>query len=131
MTASDRAGLMAAYNNSVVTVTLSDLNVTLPVGVPPPATVPTPAGIITAEQSRKAASGTANAVASLALHALMHRRQLVHLPTVSAATDGSHQEAGWLVCGITQDELCRIGRAFGQLAVYRLTEDALQVVACN
>jgi len=123
--------MFAAFNASVVTLFLPAGTVTLTLNVPPPLPVPTPGGIITAANPGYIQPETLNARANRSLHALLHRRQLWHASTVSAASDGTHCEAGFLVTGITCDKLLRIGRAFGQQAVFWLTATGLSVVACD
>ncbi|MEX2532872.1 MAG: DUF3293 domain-containing protein [Nitriliruptoraceae bacterium] len=123
--------MFAAFHASVVTLILPAGTVTLTFGARPPRTVPTPGGIITAANPGYTQAEALNARASRALHALLHRRQLWHVPTVSAATDGTHREVGFFVTGVTCDELVRIGRAFGQQAVFWLSDMGLGVVACG
>lgn len=125
------AGMFAAFDASVVTLSLATDTVTLTLRQRPPRQVPTPGGVITAANPGYTQSEAANTRASCALHALLHRRALWHAPTVSAAIDGTHREAGFFVTGISLDELLRIGRAFGQQAVFWLNDTGLRVVACD
>lgn len=123
-------GIPAAYQHSVVTVTIGTDTFTLNVGTVSPARLPTPFGVITAMNPSRTVDDATNIRSMRALHALLHRRHITHTPAVSAATDGTYVEHGWCVTGIACHELTLIGRAFGQAAVY-WCDDTVAVVACR
>lgn len=120
-----------AYSASVVTLVLPTGTVTLTVGAPPPPHVPTPGGVITADNPGYTQSNALNERARWELHALLHRRQLWHAPTLSAASDETHREAGFYVMGVTLCEVVALGRAFGQEAVYWLSSGSLDLHPCD
>lgn len=126
-----RTSIPHAYLSSVVTVRMANETVTLCSGDRPPKNLPTPCGVITAANpAGEVHDDDTNALANVALHALLHRRNLTHVKSVSFAPDGTHVEHGWMVSGITQNELRMIGRAFGQIAVYWIDRH-VDVVACR
>jgi hypothetical protein len=51
--------------------------------------------------------------------------------TVGSAPDGSMAEPGLAVIGIEAEEAVELGRRFGQVAIYRWTEDALVIVGVD
>jgi hypothetical protein len=115
---------------SAVTVHLPDGTVTLAVGHAVPPWLPTPAAVITAMNPSGPVEADTNRRASMAMHALFHRRDITHWPSVSHAGDGTHAETGWFITGVCVDLTCQIGRAFGQLAIYWL-DDTVTVLACR
>lgn len=133
MDASDqhRHDLLAAFQASVVSIMMPTGTVPLAVGDLPVAGLPTPGGVVTAEHPAGEQADWLNVRATVGLHALLHRRMIAHVPTLSAAPDGTHREQGFYVTEISLAELALIGRAFGQLAVYWLDTDGLRVVACD
>ena len=123
-------GIPIAYLSSVVTVTVDGDTVTFTPGDTAPDRLPHPCGVITAMNPSRLVDDETNVVACQALHALLHRRGIAHAESVSSAPDGTHVEHGWVVSGITQNELRMIGRAFGQIAVYWIDRH-VDVVACG
>ncbi len=127
----DLRALFDAYHNSAVTVALGDTSVTVTVGGTIPPELNRPGSVITAVNPGGSAPDTANRHATRALHALLHRRGLWHAKTVSAAFDGTHAEPGFYVPDITLSLAVQIGRAFGQLAIYWIDGQTMQVLACT
>lgn len=127
----DIPGLLAAYAASELTVMLSGGPCTVSPGRKLPPELPTPAGAITAENPGRLQTAELNARASRALLAFVTRHDLAYLPCRSAARDGSHGETGIYLPGIDRGFIQLVGRAFGQVAVYWLDSDGMQVVRCR
>jgi hypothetical protein len=54
----------------------------------------------------------------------------VFWPATGSSRDGSWSEPGVAVVGLDRVAACELGRRYGQLAVYELTADDVQVVRC-
>lgn len=64
------------------------------------------------------------------------RAHLVHLgcdpvPALGADPDSAHAEESWAVLGLSDDAARRVGAAFDQVAVFRVTASELAVLACT
>ena len=81
----------------------------------------------------KATSETANDVAQGLLVAELDALGVGHEPAEGVALDGSWAEPSLMLHGVTRGEACRIGRRFGQLAVFEWSpaSGVLAVVACD
>lgn len=69
------------------------------------------------------------ALADLARHLTLRGTGFVR--AVGAAADGSHAEDSFLTWSLTTDEARRIGKRFGQDAVFEIDEPELRVVSCT
>jgi hypothetical protein len=49
---------------------------------------------------------------------------------VGADPDSDHAEESWAIVGLSDEEACALGAAFGQVAVFRLTSAGQMVLAC-
>lgn len=51
--------------------------------------------------------------------------------TLGRSPSGDHREAGVAVSGLSRAEALRLGRRYGQLAIYEVTADSIILVACE
>lgn len=76
-------------------------------------------------------SEAANRAANERLRAHLVALGLDPVPAVGADPDSPHAEESWAVVGLDDDEARRIGAAFDQVAVFRVTATELAVLACR
>jgi hypothetical protein len=72
-----------------------------------------------------------NDAANRRLHDLLVSRGLAPVRAAGREPDGAHCEDSWAVVGLTDDEACAIGAAFGQDAVFRIHVGVQSVVSCD
>ncbi len=53
------------------------------------------------------------------------------VPALGADPDSAHAEESWAVVGLSDDAARRVGAAFDQVAVFRVTASELAVLACS
>lgn len=53
------------------------------------------------------------------------------LAAIGASPDGQWQEASWAVRGLTRQQVCELGREFGQVAVFEIDSRQVHVVRCS
>jgi hypothetical protein len=51
-------------------------------------------------------------------------------PAVGMSPDGSWLEPSWAVVGLSRETVCALGREFGQVAVFEIDSQRIQVVQC-
>lgn len=71
-----------------------------------------------------------NDAANVALEAALVEAGIEHLPAVGRAPDGSWEEPGFALFGVDESTALSLGRRFGQHALYRVDEQAVDVVCC-
>ena len=102
--------------------------VDLDVDAPPPG-LPFPICLVTARNPRAEERSTEeNEQANAALEAELVRSAAPFLPALGRARDGSWQEPGFAVSGLDEQEAQELGRRYGQLAVFWVTEDDVLVL---
>lgn len=72
-----------------------------------------------------------NHAANRRLHALLVSRGCEPVRAVGREPDGTHCEDSWAVAGLSDEEACEIGAAFGQDAVFRIDAGVQSVVSCD
>jgi hypothetical protein len=77
------------------------------------------------------ASGRANRAANRALRASLERRGRIWRPALGRARDGSWAEPGFAIGGLSESEAADLGLAWGQLAVYVVTQREVIVLASD
>lgn len=53
------------------------------------------------------------------------------IPAVGMSPDGTWVEPSWAVSGLTRDQVCELGRAFGQVAVFEIDVREVSVIQCR
>jgi hypothetical protein len=53
------------------------------------------------------------------------------LAAIGASPDGQWQEASWAVRGLSRQQVCELGREFGQVAVFEVDSRQVHVVRCS
>ncbi len=69
--------------------------------------------------------------ASVELEACLRETGCAVFPTKGRSADGSWSEDGFAVVAMPEATAVRIGRRFGQLAIFRIGVDGLEVVDCR
>ncbi len=82
-----------------------------------------PGGVDRAEEENRAA--TARLVGELWVSGLAISRALGRSPS------GDHSEASVAVSGLNRTEALRVGRRYGQIAIYEVTADTVILAACH
>jgi hypothetical protein len=77
------------------------------------------------------AAGQDNRAANRALRASLERGGCAWRPALGRAGDGSWAEPGFAIGGLTEAEAAALGQAWDQLAVYRVTERDVIVLASD
>jgi hypothetical protein len=72
-----------------------------------------------------------NAEGERALEQELVASGMVFWPATGHSADGTWSEPGVAVAGIDRSEACAIGRRYGQLGVFELTDTEVHVVRCN
>jgi uncharacterized protein DUF3293 len=68
---------------------------------------------------------------NLALRDLLEERRLAWLEAVGRAPDGSWVELSFAIGGLTEADAIEIGRQFGQVGIFMVTLDYVEVIATN
>lgn len=72
-----------------------------------------------------------NHAASRELHARIVQWGFQPHRAVGCDPESPHHEEGWAVVGMTDEQACALGAAFGQDAVFRIDPGVLTVLACD
>jgi len=72
-----------------------------------------------------------NRAANRRLHAHLVALGLHPVAALGADPDSPHKEESWAVAGLSDEDARRIGAAFDQVAVFRVTATELAVLACR
>ena len=72
-----------------------------------------------------------NRPANRRLHAHLLALGLHPVAALGADPDSPHKEESWAVAGLSDEDARRIGAAFDQVAVFRVTATELAVLACR
>lgn len=93
--------------------------------------VATPSHILTAWNPRSVRQPPSrNIAANQALRQRLCERQLWPIAVVGSSPDGSWREESFLVTGIGRAGAAELAAAFGQAAIFELTDDELVVLSC-
>ncbi|TVR55024.1 MAG: DUF3293 domain-containing protein [Gemmatimonadales bacterium] len=71
-----------------------------------------------------------NQAANRELEGILTQAEKTHWPAVNRAPNGDWEEPGFAVEGLTREEARKLGRRFGQHAVFEIQGNELRIVAC-
>lgn len=91
-----------------------------------------PLHVITAWNPGAARPGlSANRAANERLLADLQAHGVTVWPALGRDPHGPHAEESWAVVGLPLSEICRLGRAYAQVAVFAIEPGVQRVVACD
>lgn len=101
-----------------------------PNSTPAPLPWESPVHVITGWNPGQLQTDEANHAANVALEAALRLSRAQVYPAEGRATNGTWAEDSFAVVGLSRSDAISLGRQFGQLAIFEITAQGIEVLSC-